>query len=360
MAISYWPLAASKPSVLLIINLIPSMLGKLYTEPDYDEEYFGILSDDDLYLDCILVKPRNLQDQHLKALRVWVPRYPLTKTSVIACARQEVQSYGADGQIAHLVFDLRGTGESEGSGEDFDIDLNSIKEWATERFGTNVNFGFLGAPTLSRHGRIHMLPLRPSVVMETYYYRGRSNPQATLLYLATYGNFDKLDDARCTALAAQGYHVYGLDPLRYLLHASTAAPLTPTQLETDLNLILNLIEAQPYLIGLPISAGLALLWAALCPQIQGVMAIGRTQPAFQASHIFQNDQSHTYLLSRYISRIAPRPLTLIWQDGHPLGGDKQEMSQLIQAAAEPRRAERTTDISPQFLLNALTWQQNQN
>ena len=72
----------------------------------YIEETFGILTDDELYLDCILVKQANVSDADLRVLRVWVPKYPLTKTSVLTCARQEVQSYGPDGTIAHLVFDL--------------------------------------------------------------------------------------------------------------------------------------------------------------------------------------------------------------------------------------------------------------
>lgn len=330
------------------------MLGKLQKEPDYIEEHFGILSDDDLYLDCVLVRPRHTADADLKVLRVWVPRYPLTKTSVIVCARQEVQAYGAQGQMAHLVFDLRGTGESEGGGQAFDIDLNSIKAWADERFGTAVSFGFLGAPTLA-NGQVNMLPIRPGVVMETYYYPTAELNAPTVLYLSSYGNFDRFDDARCAILAANGYAVYGMDPLRYLLHASAEKLLQPAALQEDLQTVCDLIGADPFLIAQPIAAGLGLLWGALVARVQGVVAIGRAQPAFQPQHLFDQSQPHTYMLSRYMGRIAPRPVVLVWQEGHALGGDKRELAELYKVTAEPRRVERTAEVSPQFLLDLLAW-----
>ncbi|MFQ5434305.1 MAG: hypothetical protein ACE5FD_05460, partial [Anaerolineae bacterium] len=117
--------------------------------PHYAEESFGILTDDELYLDCILIRPVKLKDEELKVLRVWVPKYPLSKSSVITCARQEVKSYGPDSKIAHLVFDLRSTGDSDGMmGDDnFDLDLTAVADWADERFG-KINFGFLGFPTI--------------------------------------------------------------------------------------------------------------------------------------------------------------------------------------------------------------------
>ena len=330
------------------------MLGKLQKEPDYIEEHFGILTDDDLYLDCILVRPRHTPDQGLKVIRVWVPRAPLTKTSVIGCARQEVQAYGPEGHIAHLVFDLRGTGESEGDDQNYELDLQSIKAWAVERFGEQLNFGFLGTPTLA-NGQVTILPIRPGVVMESYYYPTNQLNRPTVLYLASYGNFDRLDDARCAHLAANGYEVYGLDPMRYLLHASMEKLLTPAQIQQDLEEVCALLEARPYVIALPISAGLGLLWGGVCDKVQGVMAIGRAQPAFQAKHIFDQTHPHTFLLSRYTGRIAPRPVALVWQEGHPLGGDKQEMATLYKSTGEPRKAERTAEISPQFLLDLLEW-----
>ncbi len=330
------------------------MLGKLQKDPDYIEEYFGILTDDDLYLDCVLVRPRLTPDEGLKVLRVWVPRFPLTKTSVIGCARQEVQAYGAEGNMAHLVFDLRGTGESEGDNQQFEIDLQSIKAWAEERFGSQLNFGFLGAPTLA-NGQVTILPIRAGVVMECYYYPTTQLNRPTLLYLSSYGNFDRFDDARCAHLAANGYEVYGLDPMRYLLHASMENLLQPPQIQQDLEEICGLLGAEPYVVALPISAGLGLLWAGLSQKVRGVIAIGRAQPAFQAKHIFDHAHPHTFMLTRYTGRIAPRPVVLVWQEGHPLGGDKQEMALLYKSTAEPRRAERTAEVSPQFLLDLLAW-----
>ena len=184
------------------------------------EETFGILTDDDLYLDCILLKPAQSGDASLRALRVWVPRYPLTKASVITCARQEVGALGSKGLVAHLAFDLRSTGQSEGTAgdTDFDADLRAIRLWARERFG-DINVGFLGRP----HGdeQVDVRPIRPGVIMETYHYHAPAGSAATpLIYLATYGNFSADDESTCQALAAAGYDVLAMDPLRYLLHAS--------------------------------------------------------------------------------------------------------------------------------------------
>lgn len=334
------------------------MIGKLKPDYSYEEEAFGILTDDDLYLDCVLVRPRDTSDEDLQVLRVWIPRYPLTKTSTIACARQEVQSYGPDGKIAHLVFDLRGTGESEGAmlDRDFATDLKSIKAWSDERFGTQINFGFLGLPELSKGGRVNMIPVRPGVVMETYYYGTAEPGNPVLFYLSTYGNFDTHDDALCLGLVQAGYEVYGLDPMRYLLHASSGELLTPKQLSSDLEIVCDIIGTFPTLIGQPISAGLALLWTALNEQIKGVVAIGRMGSAFQAKHIFDLEQGHNYNLTRYVNRITPRPLTLVWQDGTPLGGDKREMAALYQASGEPRQLQRTSKITPEFLLAQIEWQ----
>lgn len=334
------------------------MLGRLKKELDYEEEHFGILTDDDLYLDCVLVKPRNAKDEDLKVIRAWVPCHPLTKTSVIVCARQEVLSYGPDGKIAHLVFDLRGTGESEGgpTDTDYDIDLKSVKAWADERFGDKISFGFLGTPYIA-NGRVSMLPIRPSVVMETYYYPPLTSNHTRVLYLSSYGNFDRLDDARCAALAAAGYEVYGLDPMRYLLHASVSGLIKPEDLRQDLLEVIQLIEGDPYLIGMSLSAGLAVLWGGLVDKVKGVTAIGYIQNGFRPKHIFDLSQPLNYSVARYITRISPRPLALVYHEGHSLAGDKQELATLFKSAVEPRRLERATDITPKFLLDLLEWQQ---
>ena len=329
----------------------------LISRNSYIEEEFGIESDDGLYIDCVLVRPLQATDESIKTLRAWVPKAPLTKTNTITCARREVQSYGPNGEIAHLVFDLRGTGDSDGSAEDddYEIDLSSIKAWAKERF-PHANFGFLGTPDL-RHGQVSMLPVRPGVILESYQFDGGRQDMPAVLYMSTYGNFDKLDEARCTALAQAGYEVYGMDPLRYLLHASATELITPDDLYIDFDMVCQIIGRDVYLIAQPISAGLALLIAGMVERIKGVTAIGRAEIAFRPKHIFDQSPSVSFDLNGFVRQISPRPLALVWQDGHSLGGNKAEFKKLYEAAEEPRKAERSKEISPKLLQNLLRWQQ---
>lgn len=323
----------------------------------YVEEAFGVLTDDDVYLDCVLVKPAGLDDDGVRALRVWVPRYPLTKSSVITCARREVEANGPDGAVAHLVFDLRGTGHSEGEAGDtnFEMDLQGIRLWARERFG-DINVGFMGKPLGSE--QVDVRPLRPGVVMETYHYRPeQEGEQPPVIYLATYGNFGEADDARCSALADAGYDVFAMDPLRYLLHASALGRLTVSDLWRDLGALVGQIPEKPLLVGLPVSAGLALLWASGVETVQGVSATGRAQVAFKPSHIFANDNPHSFFLARHVHKIAPRPVSLVMQEGRPLGGDRDELAAIHQTCTGPRRLKKTRAISPEFLLEELAWLQ---
>lgn len=326
--------------------------GQLYTE-----ESFGILTDDDLYLDCILVRPPSIPDEALQSLRVWVPKFPLTKTSLITCARQEAQASGMQRKTAHLLFDLRSTGESEGTigDEAFDRDLHAIREWAKERFGP-INVSFLGTPTTD-HGRVNVWPLRPGSVMESYHYPAFTSDTSprTLLYLSTYGNFSKTDDLVCARLAQAGYEIFGVDPLRYLLHASAQNRLKPEELAEDLKILIQMLPSAPTLIGQPMAAGLALFWASHIPQVHGVIAIGRAQVGFTPSHIFYNSNPYTYLLSRHIKRIAPRPSALVKLSEHPLGGDDQEFAQLYQSLQEPRRLENLKKLSFSALQQLIQW-----
>ncbi|MBK8984902.1 MAG: hypothetical protein IPM39_02295 [Chloroflexi bacterium] len=329
--------------------------------PPYVEENFGILTDDDLYLDAILVKPVNLTDEKLRVLRVWVPKFPLTKSSVITCARQEVKSYGPDGRIAHLVFDLRGTGESDGvlGRHNFKLDLSAIAAWSEERFG-KINFGFLGTPTI-REGRVNVWPLRSGAVMETYYYPAVGTQDLvppTVVYLSTYGHFGQSDEKMCRQLAQDGYAVYGLDPLRYLLHASVPERLTPQMLWEDLRLFIQMLPGQPIVIGQPMSAGLALLWSAGTDKVQAVIAIGRAQAGLQPPHIFANENPYTFMLSRHIGRLSARPLVIVRQNGHPLGGEDEELTTLFQSSQEPHRLETVNEVTDSFLLRMLSWTQS--
>lgn len=324
----------------------------------YSEEAFGILTDDDLYLDALFVKPVNARDQDIKVLRIWVPKYPLTKNSVIACARQEVKSYGSDGKIAHLVFDLRGTGESDGldGDQDFNLDLAAVKAWAEERFGPKINFGFFGFPQ-SKQGRVYMWPLRAGTIMESYYYHpgGTELAPPTILYLSSYGNFSRVDDQKCAELAEAGYGVYGLDPFRYLLHASMNNPLTPDQLWEDVKLLIQMLPSEPIIIAQPLAAGLALLWASHTPNIRGVIAIGRAQSGLAPAHVFQNQNPHTFFLPRHIGRIAPQPVVLVEHENHILGGSPQNLQALFESLQDPRLLGKTQDVSTKFLLEAIDW-----
>lgn len=328
----------------------------------YAEEAFGVLTDDDVYLDCVLIKPAKLEDEDVRALRVWVPRYPLTKSSVVTCARREVEANGPDGAVAHLVFDLRGTGQSEGQAGDtnFEMDMEGIRLWAEERFGA-ISVTFLGKPMGTE--QVDVRPIRPGVVMETYRYRPEqaaakpAEERPPVVYLATYGKFGDGDDARCGALSEAGYEVFAMDPLRYLLHASAHGRLKASDLWQDLKALVGQMPGEPLLVGLPVSAGLALMWASGVESVIGVLAIGRTQLAFKPNHIFANDNPHKFFLGRYVHRIGPRPVSLVMHEGHALGGDQDELSAIYQTCSAPRRLKQVKEISPQFLLEELAWLQ---
>jgi hypothetical protein len=325
----------------------------------YAEESFGILTDDDVYLDCVLVKPPDLSDADIQLLRVWVPKYPLTKSSVITCARQETIGYGQAARSAHLVFDLRGTGESEGSPGDraFHLDLQAIRAWAGERFGS-LNFRFGGIPV--DQGQVKPIPLRPGVIVEASVYRpaAEGSEQPPIIYLATYGDFSRHDDALCSALAQAGYTVYGIDPLRYLLHAGAARRLTPADLWQDGQVLCQITGGLPILVGQPIAAGLALLWAAGVKDCRGVLAIGRTAGAFQGAHIFDSGSAFNFFLGRHVYHIAPRPVSLVRLEGQPLGGSSDEHASLYETCGDPRRQMTLSEISPRLLLELLAWLQN--
>lgn len=326
--------------------------------PRYSDEDFGILTEDNLYLDCVLVKPSNTADTDIRGIRVWVPRYPLAKNSVITCARQEVRAAGPNSQVAHLVFDLRGTGYSDGEPDNLDFakDLHAIRLWAGERFG-KISLSFLGHPR--GKGSTQLIPIRPGVAIEaTRYDPPQPSPQPPVLYLATYGQFTHIDDARCAALAQAGYTVFGIDPLRYLLHASVVKRLEAVDLWQDFDALCASLSAPPLLIGMPVSAGLALMWASGTERIVGVIAIGRAQLAFRPSHIFKNDNPHVYFLGRYVHKISPRPVAYIIQEGHKLGGDANETAALYQTSGGGhRKLKHVKDISPTFLQETLTWLQ---
>ncbi len=325
--------------------------------PNYIEETFGILTDDELYIDCIFYKPRNASDEDLRGVRVWVPKYPLTKTSVMICAQQEAHGAGPASKVAHLIFDLRGTGNSDLKDDNFELDINAIRAWAFERFGEKIDISFFGAPTVSS-GRVDMTPIRTGVVMEQYVYAAKGMPSnQIILYMSAYGNFGRKDDALCTALSEAGYQVVGIDPLRYLLHASAMDRLTPTDLWADFRKLCQSFVEQPILIAQPIASGLALLWTAGVEIAKGVVAIGRVQVGFTPKHIFKNDNPHTYFISRYVNRIAPRPVGLAL-DGRAKREDADELATLYQMCGMPRRFEKIEKVNAEFLLEMAKWVQD--
>jgi hypothetical protein len=324
---------------------------------NYEQEDFGILTDDNLYLDAMLFKQVGVSDEEIKVLRVWVPKFPLTKTSVITCARQEIQSYPPNSGIAHLVFDLRGTGDSDSllGNYDYLTDLRSVKAWAIERFG-KINFGLLGFPS-SENGNVDMWPLRAGSMLETYHYfaKGEQVVPPTVLYLSSYGNFSHADEKRCMALAEEGYDVYGMDPYRYLLSASASQRLTPAMLYDDLRLLIQMLPVAPTIIAEPMAAGLGLLWAAGVREVKGVIAIGRAQSGLMPKHIFDHSETAVFDLRTLIGKISPRPTVIIHHDGNPMGGDKKRMEILFEHSQEPHRLESTEKISSGLLLNLLAW-----
>lgn len=329
----------------------------------YETETFGILTDDDVYLDCLLARPPGMQDGNLKALVVWVPRYPLTKNSVLTCARREVIEEGTVGTTAHLAFDLRGTGDSEGGpGErDFESDLNGIAAWANERFGP-VEINFRGLPDGS--GEANLLPIKPAVALEYYHYPSRPPGKSAgsvsaafpVVYLSTYGSFGHLDESLCEDLAGAGFDVYGLDPLRFLLHASGAKSLDPANLLQQWRFFRQSLSIRPVLVGQPISAGLVLLWAAMDQEISGVIAIGEAQSAFARNDIFDNRHMYTFFLGRHVHRIAPRPVAYVMPENQePSVALSEELDALYQSSGQPRRLERAPAVNLSLILSQLSW-----
>lgn len=326
---------------------------------DYQTENFGILTDDDLYLDCVLFRPEQISDEQMRSIRVWVPKFPLSKTSILTCARSETRASGLQNAAAHLVFDLRGTGESEGLPGDtnFDMDLLAIKAWAHERFG-RINVTFLGQPI--GQGQPGLFPLGPAVTIEYYLYGSRheylaESTKPPLIYLATLGQFSERDDALCQNLADLGYKVYGLDPLRYLLHASATRRLLPLDLWNHFRQFCTSFHTNPVLLAQPVSAGLGLMWTSGIEEIRGVIAVGRAQIAFSSNQIFHNDDVRTYALSRQLYNISPRPLTIVRLKDHPLGGAHDELALLYDASDEPHRYEQVSEISTAYLQTLLDW-----
>jgi pimeloyl-ACP methyl ester carboxylesterase len=269
-----------------------------------------------------------------------------------------VKSYGPNGKIAHLVFDLRGTGESDGvlGDQNYELDLNGIEEWAKERFG-RINFGFLGFPTVEEYAKVNIWPLRAGAILESYLYRAASSSvsPSSIIYLSGYGNFSRQDEAFCMAIADAGYDVYGVDPLRYLLHANMKKRIRPDLLAEDMRELIQMLPSHPILIGQPLAAGLALTWAVLVQRVRGVIAIGKAQAGLGPRHIFDNDNPFTFELSRHIPKLAPRPVALVIPKSRRSTATAEELKTLFECSKDPRRLEKVDRMTPEFALDLLKW-----
>ncbi len=161
-------------------------------------------------------------------------------------------------------------------------------------------------------------------------------------------------------MADAGYNVFGLDPLRYLLHANINARLTPEMLAKDMRELIQMLPNMPIIVGQPLAAGLALTWAAAVRRIRGVIAIGSAQAGLGLKHIFDLDNPMHLQLGRHISSIAPRPLALVVQRTRQRAIVEKELTSLYESSKEPKRLEKVDALDDELLLDLLHWlEQNQ-
>jgi hypothetical protein len=195
--------------------------------------------------------------------------------------------------------------------------------------------------------------------MEMYHFRAKDTAESPpLFYFSTFGAFSARDEATCHVLARSGYDVMAMDPLRYLLHASAQGRLSARDLWDDAQNICDQIQARPLILGQPVGAGLALLWASGVESFRGVLALGLAQRAFRPSHIFANDNPHTFFLARQVHKITPRPVAYVRESAHPLGGSRDELAALHQTSGTPRRLEEVERATDALLLDLLDWLKN--
>jgi hypothetical protein len=331
----------------------------MFETENIKEEHFGILTDDDLALEATLVRPGMLTDDRVQTVQVWVPKFPLTRSSVLPAARAEIEAVGSGSRMVNLTFDLRGSGESDGtpSDEGFEIDLHSAHEWAKERFGPDVVFRTLGFPDLGGADRLLAYPLRPGVVAELYRYNPDEESKGRVLYFSSYGDFDRADDALCRALARADYTVYGGDLLRYLF---MAGPLTPEELRSD-GVALGTLVGEPfYLIARAFAAGPALAIAAGNPAVGGVIVTGPAQEGLNAPHLFSQDDPAKLDLSLLIKNLSPRPAVYLWNRAEVGRVTADGLQRIHMQTGKPSLWGAVREINASILLHALDWvQKNQ-
>jgi len=318
------------------------------------EEHFGILTDDQLALEATLIRPAGLADEEVRAVQAWVPKYPLTRSSVLTAARAEVAAIGASSKLVNLAFDLRGSGESDGipSDEGFEIDIHSAQEWARERFGPDVAFRALGFPDLGQADRLVALPLRPGVLAEFYRYDTDDVSQGRVLYLSQYMDFSRADDALCRAMADADYTVYGGDMMRYLL---PAAPLTLESLWEDGQMLGMQIGRPYYLIARAFAAGPALAMAAGVRAVSGVIVTGPAQEGLEPPHLFSRDDVARLNLVDLVQQISPRPTVFLWNRGEAGRVPPDGLKSVHEQAGKPSLWGPVPQLDASILLNALKW-----
>jgi hypothetical protein len=329
----------------------------MFDKSTITEEHFGILTDDDLALEATLVRPAGLADENVGVVQLWVPKYPLTRSSVLPAARVEVAALGADSKMVNLTFDLRGSGESDGlaGDEEFEIDIRSAHEWAKERFGSDVLFRPLGFPDLGKADRLIALPLRPGVVAELYRYHPVGEGKGSVLYFSRYANFGRDDDDLCRALADAGYTVYGGDLMRYLL---LAAPLTLESLWGDGSVLGAHIGKSVLLVARSFAAGPALALAAGVPAVSGVIVTGPAQVGFDPSHLFSQDDPARLDLTVLVKELSPRPVIFLWNRAEVGDTPPDGLKRVYDQAEKPRLWGVVSQIDASILLNALNWAQS--
>jgi hypothetical protein len=318
------------------------------------EEHFGILTDDELALEATLIRPAGLADEEVHAVQAWVPKYPLTRSSVLTTARAEVAAIGASSKMVNLTFDLRGSGESDGipSDEGFQIDLHSAREWAKERFGPDVIFRTLGFPDLGEADRLVALPLRPGVLAELYRYDPDDVSQGRVLYLSQYTDFSRDDDALCRKLAEADYTVHGGDMMRYLL---PAAPLTLEALWEDGGMLGMQIGRPFYLIARAFAAGPALAMAAGVRSVGGVIVTGPAQAGLEPPHLFAQDDLARLQLADLVRQISPRPVVFLWNRAAAGRVPPDGLKSVYEQAGKPSLWGVVPQLDALILLNALKW-----
>jgi len=286
---------------------------------------------------------------------VWVPKYPLTRSSVLPAARRSAMAVDENPWTVQVVFDLRGSGESDGtpSKEGFEIDLHSVSEWAHERFGLRAKVQFFGFPDMGGADRLITMPLRPGVMIELYRYNPRVKPsKGSVLYFSQYFDFTRDDDVICRSLADKGFIVYGCDLMRYLL---LAGPLTMTEFMDDTRVLASQLESPLFLVARAFAAGPALAMAAGVASVRGVLVTGPAQQGLSSAQHFVQDNPAHLLLSLLIREMASRPAIFLWNVTESGKLDPNSLKIIHDAKADPKLWAVVKQVDGPVLLNALGW-----